>query len=90
MAFGTSWKSIVEDAGWGAAALLTVLALVALLVFAVKGRYRSSQARAARALLGARNDQIRRPWAAVPARPVIFQASRRSNQLWRLVPRFHV
>ena len=57
MAFGTSWKSIVEDAGWGAAALLTVLALVALLVFAVKGRYRSSQARAARALLGARNDQ---------------------------------
>lgn len=57
MAFGTSWKSIVEDAGWGAAALLTVLALVALLVFAVKGRYRSSQARAARALLGARTDQ---------------------------------
>lgn len=57
MAFGTNWKSIVEDAGWGAAALLTVLALVALLVFAVKGRHRSSQARAARALLGARNDQ---------------------------------
>lgn len=37
--------------------MLTVLALVALLVFAVKGRHRSSQARAARALLGARNDQ---------------------------------
>lgn len=56
MAFGTSWKSIVEDAGWGAAALLTVLALVALVVFAVKGRHRNSQARAARALLGARNE----------------------------------
>eukprot|EP00434_Breviolum_minutum_P035498 symbB.v1.2.031424.t1/scaffold3635.1/size52935/2 len=51
-----NWHSITayaEYAGWAAAGLLTLLALTAILVVIIKGRRRTSQARAARALLGA-------------------------------------
>lgn len=49
-----NWHSITayaEYAGWAAAGLLTLLALTAILVVIIKGRRRTSQARAARALL---------------------------------------
>lgn len=59
MALETDWKSILEYAGWGAAGLLTILALAALLVLAIKSRRRTSQTRAARALLGAPDETCR-------------------------------
>ena len=48
-----SFAEYAEYAGWVAAGLLTLLALTAILVVIIKGRQRTSQARAARALLGA-------------------------------------
>ena len=48
----TKWYTILEYAGWASAALLTLLAMAAIAVLLIKGRQRTSQARAARALLG--------------------------------------